>query len=373
MTAVKAISSDWNSVIHVAGALFRDFIFHVPKPNNELELKAKRLEFTVVLSTQPSIIRHHLASLEIGTAKVEVAVAICEHILDGVRKKQPDSSEFRHYRNNKIRRFWNCHLKNIILSSERTFQGVRSIVTKYWRHETDELQIDAVTILLVMDLKMLRSKYLLFTEAVDISEEYLGDMENELKMWIQPRDTKMKMETECINVNINIASAKEISMPIIVDVKHEGRIKRFSKKLKTFLHLKLLDRTDLSFIGQYKNGHLICGNRPTLEWLRVTLNEFSPITTIDSWTQLTGNDFREIIMLSPTRLTKSFDLYMYSIQASHPTLRSNLWIWLTATSQWKWHIKADVQSILYLEQHNRRLEVEELILKFDIRYTSNLR
>lgn len=135
--------------------------------------------------------------------------------------------------------------------------------------------------------------------------------------------------------------------------------------------MKLLYRTDLTLIGQYKNGYLICGNRPTLEWLTVTVNEFSPYTKIDSCSQLADNDFKEIIMLSPTRLTKSFDLYMDSIKIAHPTMRTNLWIWLSSASQWKWHIKADVQSILYLEQQNRRLEVEELILKFDIRYTSN--
>ncbi len=369
LTAVKDLSSDWNAVTAVAGSLFRDFIFNVPKPAGISHLKAKRMENRIILSTQPSIIRNRTASLEVGTAKVELAVAICEHILDGVSKLQSNDG-FRRSRNKLIGLFWKRHLKNVALHPERTFKAVRSVVTKYWRHETDEQQIDALTILLIMDIRMLRSKYLLFNEASSVSEELFGRIESDLEMFIQSRDKKVVIEAECIE----IPRVMEISTLIIAHLKRTCDTKSFSKKLKTFVRLKLLGRTDLTLIGEYrnligeKNGYFTCGNLPTLKWLRETVNEFSPDTTIDIWTQLAGNDFREIIMLSPTRLVGSFTSCMDSIKAAHSALRTNLWIWLSSESQWKWRIKADVQSILYLEQHNRRLEVDGIIVKFDIRY-----
>lgn len=362
ITTHKALTSDWNAIHNVALNLFKDIIFHIPKPNNQKEVKTKRLELGILLSTDPSLLRNQYTSLEIGTAKIELAIAVCTHILDGVKKQQ--NIEFRQSRNKKIRRYWNVCLAKTVSSS--TFWQVRCIVTKYWRLETDELQIEALTILLIMDIKMLQSNYLLFNEVTHVSEEIFHDIECEVEICIKKRADRAVVTMATISKTIDCT--KEISMPIIVDFKKKQPIKRLSRKIKSYLRQQQLGRTDLALIGEFKNLHMICGDLPTFEWLRVTMNKFSSNVTIDDWTQLDKNDFKEIILLSPTRLTKSFDAYMALIKTAYPHLRTNLWMWLSSASQWQWRISADVQSIAYLEQYKRRLEVENSVLKFDVRY-----
>lgn len=364
----KDIISNWMAIELVADNLFNDFVFDHPRPQNQSEIKAKRLEFEIVLSTHPSRIRNPVTDIEIGTAKIELAVGLCTHILDEIRK-QP-SSDFRQLRNKKILKLWNNHQQKIVPTPKQTFQKVRRIVDKYWTRETDQLQLDALAILLIMDIKMLQSKYLLFSEeAALVSKDLFVDIEAALKSCLQSSAPNMsgitKMETICSNID----RTTEISMPIIARFNRTAG-KKSLVKIKKYLRSKRLGRSDLFLIQEYHMGQLICGNFSTLEWLRDTVNIFSRNISIDSWTQLDCDDFKEITLLSPTRLPKKslFDAYMELIKAEYPNLRTNIWTWLSSVSQWKWHIKADVQSIAYLEQHKRRLEVQKLILKFEIRY-----
>lgn len=223
----KSTTCDWTTIRNIAANLFRDFIFDIPKPNDSVQAKAKRLEFAIILSTNPSAIRNQLTSLELGTAKIEVAVAACTHILDGIKKHS--NGEFRQRRNKMVGRFWDRYLRASVSNSDIIFQQVRYIVRKYWKSETDELQIDVLTILLIMDNEMIQSNYLLFDEADDVPNELFEDIKSELKNFFQPfgdnlADNKIDVK------NAIMASVKEISMPIVARLKRTGYMRRFAKK-----------------------------------------------------------------------------------------------------------------------------------------------
>lgn len=359
---VNGTESMFDAVSVVATNLFNDFYFHIPKPCNQREMKLKKAAFKIIMLTNPSLMRNHTTSREIGSAKTEIAIAFCTHILDAV--KQEENMEFRRWRNKKIKNFWGSHL-NRSRTMNQTFRLVRSIVAQYWLLETDEFQIDALTILLITDINMLRSKYLLFNEAADVSEELLDHIDIELKMHFQPPrlDIFSTMQTEC-----SIATT-EISMPIQVRLQNHGKkVKRFAKKFKRLLHMERNDRSDLIFFGEYNKHGLTCGNAFTLEWLQSTVTKFPFDVKID-WLQWSGEQFVRIFLLSPKRLNLTFDVYMRLINIVYPNLRTYLWKLLSSPTEWKWQIYADVQSVVYLEQCKRRLEVDKLILKFDIRYT----
>ncbi len=138
----KDIISNWKAIEIIAENLVNDFIFDHPRHQiHESDIKAKKLEFEIILSTHPSYIQNPIMSSEIGTAKIEVAVAVCTQILDEV--KRDPNSEFRQLRNENVLKLWDNHQKQLVPRPKHTFQEVYRIVSKYWTHETDQLQLVA--------------------------------------------------------------------------------------------------------------------------------------------------------------------------------------------------------------------------------------
>lgn len=360
----KSISSDWSTIAAIVNFLHSDYTFNMPAfYRNSDELKAQKFELSVIMAVDPNSFRQKITSLDIGQSKAEICISVCTHILERVLK-QDDSAfaTFRHRRNEKIKGYGKRFLKKINSDYDQVFDRVRCIACKYYKHGSD-IQIDAFTILMMLEPKMMYSKFLLFTES-SVSDESLTNLEDELKICVKQNtyvDEKPEAKTYAYLHN---------TMNRVVIIAHVHLTKTKAKHLHKHLRDKLLineNDPEIS-IYDYYNRHIICSNLTTLEWLKVTLDEFSTNVFIDTWTQLADNEFREVIMLSQVRFTKSFDVYQEKFKANHPNLRTERWTCLGSVNDWKMAIRVDVRSILYLEQNYRRLDVDGLVFKFKILY-----
>lgn len=366
---------------NIASTAFDAYVFHITTFfRKTFEIKARRAEFKLLMAVDPNRCRENVAYLEIGQSKIEIVISQCIHVLESIMKQRNSTSAaFLKLRNRKIR-YEERFLKESLPNYDEIFKRTRCIVTKYWRYELDD-DIDLFTILLIMEPKMMYSKFLQFTEtAAEVRQESLADIENELRTCIPPHgyaDMKLKKHESNAVDNVNV-----ISMPIIACVKSTVNIKRLEKKLKRYLSskLKCIDKadSDILLLSGYSKGHIVCSNLSTLQWLTIMLKEYSSNLSI-STNQLVAYEFRKVIMLSQIRsnnVIRQFENYMKEFKKYYPDLRTEMWkccgtrcgMWNEMRNDWKLAIEVDIQSIAYLELYERRILVDELVFKFQILY-----
>lgn len=360
--------SKWTAIRKITCSLFKDYIFHIPRLNRKLlENRAQKLELNLLMATDPDRVREKIAILDIGQSKVEIGISICKHILEGMLKQHPNPvvTEFRQIRNKKIELYGERYLKHITPNYNAIYEEVYHILNEYWKNESPD-QIDAFTILLMMEPKSLYVKLLFFTNTPDISNEAMGDIEQRLKLCLQGVDDKLEMK-----IPTPVDRITEVSMPIIAHLEIERNIKKMNRKINVHLRQKLSEQHDseIAILRGIQNGIIVCANLKTIEWLTSILKELPFEARIDSSTQLMADEFKEVRLLSSVRLNKSFSFYMKKIKKYHPHFRTELWTSLhEITSTYDLWIYVDIYSIAHLELQKRRLTVEDLVLKFDIRY-----
>lgn len=361
----KRSHSEWLAVESIVTNLYRAYTFSIPVfYAQSIEFKVQKTELSVIMSVDPNSLFQKL-EFNIAQSKVAIGVSMCIHILECVLKQHPNSvsASFRNSRNKKIKLYGDKVLRKKYRNYYEIFEQVRCIVTKYWKNESDD-QIEAFTILLMMESKMMNSKFLLFSDAT-VSKESMADIENELKICVRKLiNVDKKPEVKWCTDLHNIVSKGTILAHVNLN-KSKGN--NFYKHLRQ----KLSSQSDSEICIHDVNANrrvIICSNLKTLKWLENTVNTFSTTASIDTWTQLEDDDTVRVIMLSSTRLTKPFHIYRDQIKKYNPNLRTELWTCLDAFNEWQFYMKIDVLSVSFLECCKRQIVIDGLVFKFHIQY-----
>lgn len=373
MSNVKkgSVCSAWRGIKRVSQILHNSNTFHIPEyQKNEFELQESQL--LILMSVDPDFLRSHELSVEIGQSKCEIGILQCKHMLERTMKSCPQTKAIEHFRakrNKKILAHGTTHMIRHIKNYDSIFKKVRAIVEKYWNEKSNR-QLDALSVLFIMEPALVHSKFLL-TEIGYCSDESLATVEDEVTACLKQSiykaiDSKNTSAAEFIKDSKSIVGIGPVS-PIIshleipLTTKQSKKLrKQLRQKVKKQLHPKILD-----IDGKY----FVCSNAAALEWLKAILierNEFwKTVITITT----SVNQYFGVTMLSQLRLRKPFATYMKSIKEKYPNLRTELWTYLESESDWIMYVKMDIDSIAELEQRKRCIQVNEYILKFEMFYT----
>lgn len=338
------------AITDVVESLHKDYTFNRRKHFRfSFKSQVEKLELYVMMAVDPINLLKKAISFEIGLSKVRMGIAYCTHILERVVKQHPNSESelFKSKRNNRIKNYANFYLKKTFPNYNEIFKQVRKTVTECWTEESD-LQIDAVTILLMMDPKMMNSKFLLFTQATTLSKDSMTDIENELKLCsCQPMHVDAKLEVEKVAEH-NILDLNKRVIVANVNV-FDGN----PKHLRIFLSKKTVDPTRAVdpniLVYEIYFQLLVCSDLTTLEWLKKTANESSSNVSIGMGKELEDDEFRNVFLLSQVRITEPFDTYRADIKKYYPDLRTELWTYLETVNDWQMSMRVDIRSILYFE------------------------
>lgn len=356
----------WHGTKTVTSALFSMNSFHIPEfQRYTFERLAQKSELLVLMAFDPDSLRKKEVCREIGQSRCEIGISICKHILESLLKRDLNLklAAFQRSRNIKIMQHGKSYLRKIIANYDDIFHKVRLIVNNYWEDEPSN-QIDALSVLFIMEPKMVYSKFVL--NSAHCSSELLAIIEDGVKICINEVDERKKFFQD----TMSIVDGNAPSVPIVAELKCS------TKNQKEGL-TKYLRQSKCSSILEFSANYIVCSNADTFEWLKTVINDKNdlshdtPMSVTVTSIQVDDHKLKRVGMLSQLKLSRPFHTYLENIKRHYPNLRTELWKCLESVSDWKMYVGIDIDSIIQLEQHKRRIQVDEFILKFQIFYTLN--
>lgn len=249
----------WSIIISISKSLFQMSNFHIPLYHKlSIEFAAQNSELSIRMSIDPDSIRNMELSQEIGRSTSEIGISHCKHILECVMRGRHHENKtiFQLRRNKKILHHGICYLSGAIHNYDRVFLQIHLIVEKYWNLEADH-QKDALAVLLIMDTKLIYSKFLF--NSIEYDNECLAIIEEKVEVCLKQAAIDNKKGQIFLKDCKGFLDTTP-TYPIIARIRMP-KLFNASSRFSKYLRKELKDEPSYNILESSSHSkHIVCSN-----------------------------------------------------------------------------------------------------------------